>query len=142
MAIGVLLLPALAFSPQEALGYHSPELAAAQERVEAAQARLEALRLGLSGSLNAGRQLWSAGEWSYGVTLTYQVAGFQGVQALRNLEAARTQLQSVRRSGIQRALLAHARLWEAEAWRERPPCAVKPRGNAWPRSSEKQVWVR
>jgi len=110
-----LLLPALAFSPQEALGYHSPELAAAQERVEAAQARLEALRLGLSGSLNAGRQLWSAGEWSYGVTLTYQVAGFQGVQALRNLEAARTQLQSVRRSGIQRALLAHARLWEAEA---------------------------
>lgn len=115
MAIGVLLLPALAFSPQEALGYHSPELAAAQERVEAAQARLEALRLGLSGSLNAGRQLWSAGEWSYGVTLTYQVAGFQGVQALRNLEAARTQLQSVRRSGIQRALLAHARLWEAEA---------------------------
>ncbi|MCL6567695.1 MAG: TolC family protein, partial [Meiothermus silvanus] len=71
--------------------------------------------LGLSGSLNAGRQLWSAGEWSYGVTLTYQVAGFQGVQALRNLEAARTQLQSVRRSGIQRALLAHARLWEAEA---------------------------
>ncbi|MFZ5992179.1 MAG: TolC family protein [Deinococcota bacterium] len=115
LAIGVLLLPALAFSPQEALGYHSPELAAAQERVEAAQARLEALRLGLSGSLNAGRQLWSAGEWSYGVTLTYQVAGFQGVQALRNLEAARTQLQSVRRSGIQRALLAHARLWEAEA---------------------------
>lgn len=115
LAIGVLLLPALAFSPQEALGYHSPELATAQERVEAAQARLEALRLGLSGSLNAGRQLWSAGEWSYGVTLTYQVAGFQGVQALRNLEAARTQLQSVRRSGIQRALLAHARLWEAEA---------------------------
>lgn len=115
LAIGVLLLPALAFSPQEALGYHSPELAAAQERVEAAQARLEALRLGLSGSLKAGRQLWSAGEWSYGVTLTYQVAGFQGVQALRNLEAARTQLQSVRRSGIQRALLAHARLWEAEA---------------------------
>ncbi|MCL6569219.1 MAG: MFS transporter [Meiothermus silvanus] len=32
LAIGVLLLPALAFSPQEALGYHSPELAAAQER--------------------------------------------------------------------------------------------------------------
>jgi outer membrane protein TolC len=83
--------------------------------VGAAQARLEALRLGLSGSVNVGRQLWSAGEWSYGLTLTYQVAGFQGVQALRNLEAARTQLQTVRRNGIQRALVAHARLWEAEA---------------------------
>ncbi|WP_158531614.1 MULTISPECIES: TolC family protein [unclassified Meiothermus] len=115
LAAGVLLVPALAFSPQEALGYRSPELAPAQERVEAAQARLEALRLGLSGSVNAGRQLWSAGEWSYGLTLTYQVAGSQGVQALRELEAARTQLQGIRRSGIQRALLAHARLWEAEA---------------------------
>lgn len=115
LAIGISLLPALAFSPQEALGYQSPELAPAQERVSAAQARLDALRLGLSGSVSLGRQLWSDGEWSYGATLTYQIAGSRGLEALRGLEAARTQLQSVRRSGVRRALVAHARLWEAEA---------------------------
>lgn len=115
LAIGIFLLPALAFSPQEALGYRSPELAPAQERMGAAQARLDALRLGLSASVNLGRQLWSDGEWSYGATLTYQIAGSRGLEAVRGLEATRTQLQTLRRSGVQRALVAHARLWEAEA---------------------------
>lgn len=116
--IGLMLLvsstawPALAFSPKDALGYKSPEIAPAQAALEAAKQRAGAVNLGLSSQMTAQR---SDGTNTYNAALNWQWDFGKRLDVLQALARAEREVRRVEREGIKGALSAHAALWIAQA---------------------------
>lgn len=107
----VLGLPALAFGPQDALAYQSPELASARKALEAARLQAGSTALGLGANLGYER----AGEDnSYKVGLGWQWNFTARLEAEQAVVRAQRELRRVAREGQKNALLAHAAVWQAQ----------------------------
>lgn len=108
----LLGLPVLAFGPQEALAYQSPELAPARKALEAARLQAGSTALGLGANLGYER---ANEDNSYKVGLGWQWNFTARLEAEQAVARARREVRRVEREGQKNALLAHAAAWQAQS---------------------------
>jgi hypothetical protein len=113
-AIGLYLaaLPALAFSPQEALQYESPELAPAKTKLAMTKAFQRARSYNTAGIASANR---TKDKDVYSMSLRFSSDPLSNTEAKRSVVQAEESLAQMQRDGVRDALLAHAALWDAQA---------------------------
>ncbi len=107
----VLLGAAFAFSPQDALGYRSPQVNIAQAKLDAAKSKLTATQLGLSADLTTE---YSNNSY-YLLNVGWSKNSLSLLEALSAVETAELDLSAAKRNDQQAALVAHAGLWSAQA---------------------------
>jgi outer membrane protein TolC len=112
----VLCVPVLAFGPQDALAYRSPEVRAAEAARAASATQRQATAEGASGVFSTGAR--TSSKQTYSVTLQYRHDSYALAQAEQTLERAGRTVTQTTRDDVQRALLAHAALWKAQANRQ------------------------
>ena len=108
------LLAAIVFActPREALAYKSPELAAAQAKLLAAEARVRAQSWNVSGTIDGNRR---EGENAYEMALHWSRSRVEVAEAAHAVDTAQHALTQLSRDATRQALLAHAGLWESQA---------------------------
>lgn len=113
-AIGLYLaiLPALAFGPQEALQYESPELAPAKTKLAMTKALQRARGYNTAGIASANR---TKDKDVYSMSLRFSNDPLSNAEAKRSVAQAQDDLAQLQRNGVCDALLAHAALWDAQA---------------------------
>jgi len=105
----------MAFGPQDALSYKSPEYAAALAKLSAQRVQVRALDLGLSGTATANRR--DTGD-EYIMGFSWSRSPVAITQAKQAEELAKRELVRLARESGRVAMLAHADLWEAQMVRK------------------------